>query len=555
MTSTTRPWNIAGWATVAVAFAVGFVLFPMRVVGPGLDHLPGDLVDARLNNYVLEHGYRWLTGREPSFWDAPMFYPARRITAYSDAHLGMLPAYAALRAAGLSQESALQGWFLIPFALNYWSCVWAVRRLGYGPVAAAAGAYLFAFGLPLATAQTGHAQLGPRFLVPPALVLGWEWAWSPSARRFGWLAACVVGQAYLTLYVAYFLGLVLLLQWAAVGLLYRRSLPWADIVTPGRRAWAGRLLVVAVAGAALLPLVIPYVLAGHEHGHYPLQTIRDFCPTPWAWATPADLAWHRDWMPASPAGTLYPVEKQLFPGLVPVAALLAAALPTARRPVAAVAAVTVLLAVALTTRVGGYAVYDLLLYLPGVSGMRVVSRVALVLMFPMAVLVAALTAELTRRAGRLGPACAAVLGLLVADQWLVCRDGSRGREWAAHRFPKAEAVARRERLAEVICRHPDPRLVYVFPDPSDDPGPSLVRQADAMLASQQLGIPTVNGWSGYWPPGYGWLDDYRGLLGWLTEQGVPPDTLAGLVVVGEPADDGSEFERAMRVKYPPLPIP
>jgi hypothetical protein len=365
-----------------------------------------------------------------------------------------------------------------------------------------------------------------------------------------------VGQAYLTLYVAYFLGLVLLLQCAAVGLLHRRSLPWADIMTPGRREWAGRLLVAAGAGLALLPLFIPHVLAGREHGHYPFQTIRDFCPTPWAWATPADLAWHRDWMPAPPSDTLYPCEKQLFPGLVPLAALVGAGLMFTRRPAVAVAAVTVLLAVVLTTRVGGYALYDPLLYLPGVPGMRVVSRVALVLLFPLAVLVAALTAELTRRAGRLGPVCAAVvLGLLVADQWLVRRDGPRGHEWAAYRFPKAEAVARRERLAEVIRRHPDPRLVYVFPDPSDDPGPSLVRQVDAMLASQQIGIPTVNGWSGYWPPGYGWLNDYRSLLGWLTEQGVSPDTLAGLVVVGEPRDDGSEYERQMRAKYPPLPIP
>ena len=43
---------------------VGLALVPLQVMGPSLRRVPGDLVDARFNNYVLEHGYRWLTGRE-----------------------------------------------------------------------------------------------------------------------------------------------------------------------------------------------------------------------------------------------------------------------------------------------------------------------------------------------------------------------------------------------------------------------------------------------------------------------------------------------------------
>src|SRR5262245_45773462 len=62
------PWHPAGWAVVAVAFLVGFANFPLRALGTNFDHLPGDAVDNRLNNYVLEHGYRYLTGHEASFW-------------------------------------------------------------------------------------------------------------------------------------------------------------------------------------------------------------------------------------------------------------------------------------------------------------------------------------------------------------------------------------------------------------------------------------------------------------------------------------------------------
>ena len=552
MTPPVRPWGPAGWAVVALAFAAGFALFPLRVVGPGLDHLPVDLVDSRLNNYVLEHGYRWLTGLVPGFWDAPMFYPARGITAYSDAHIGMLPVYAGLRAMGLSSESAYQGWFLVPFALNFASCAWAVRRLGWGPAAAAAGAYLFAFGLPLATSVTLHAQLGPRFLVPPALVLAWEWAWSPATRRLGWLAVCAVGQTYLTLYVGYFLGLVLFIQSAVVAVAFRRALPWGELLRPGRRQWAGRLAVAVIAVVMLLPLFVPHLLAGREHGHYPLETLRAFCPTVQSWLTPADLACHRDWTNTLfpvPSDSEYTCEKQLFPGLVPVVALVIGLFLFHRRPVAGVSAVVVLLAVALTTRVGDHALYDPLLHLPGVAGIRSVGRVVLVLLFPLAVLVAALIDEL-RRYGWL--AALTVLGLLIADQSLLTQGGPRGEDWAAFRYPKVEAVTRRECLAELIRRHPNPRLVYVFPDPEGDTIASLVRQVDAMRASQELGLPTVNGWSGYWPPGWEMFADYGSLFRWLTE-----DQRTGLVVIGEPVGSGDdpEFESRMRARFPPLPFP
>ncbi|MCI0705335.1 MAG: hypothetical protein L0241_30110, partial [Planctomycetia bacterium] len=97
-----QPWGLIGWVVVVAAFAIGFITFPLRAVGTAGEYLPGDEIDNRLNNVVLEHGYLRLTGKVDSFWDIPNFYPQRRVTAWSDAHLGMLPFYAAMRAFGLS---------------------------------------------------------------------------------------------------------------------------------------------------------------------------------------------------------------------------------------------------------------------------------------------------------------------------------------------------------------------------------------------------------------------------------------------------------------------
>src|SRR5437763_12330393 len=198
------PWrDRLGRLVLPAGLVVGLALVPLRVMGPSLHRIPGDLVDARFNNYVLEHGYRWLTGRDPTFWDAPFFLPEPNVVAYSDCHLGTLPLYAPFRFAGAGRETAFQLWALTLFGLNYLSCAWVLRRLGFGRAAAAAGAYAFAFGLP-AVGQISHLQLAPRFLVPPAFWLATQFLHRPSARVAAGLGACLVWQFYFPIYVGYF---------------------------------------------------------------------------------------------------------------------------------------------------------------------------------------------------------------------------------------------------------------------------------------------------------------------------------------------------------------
>jgi hypothetical protein len=223
----------AGPGFALLAFAAGFTLFPLRVVGPDFAHLPGDVVDNRLNNYVLEHGYRYLTGRVPEFWHAPFCYPARWMTARSDAHLGNLPAYAMFRAVGAGPERAFQIWWLSTFGLNFASAVWAARRLGVGWVGAAVGGYVFAFGLPVA-ASLPHAQLAPRYFVPPAVAIAWTGLARPSWRPLAGVAVCAVGQTYCTVYIGYFLGLLL----AAVAVAGVLCLGGSS--SPGWRSWRWR---------------------------------------------------------------------------------------------------------------------------------------------------------------------------------------------------------------------------------------------------------------------------------------------------------------------------
>ena len=128
-------------------FLAGVLLQLMPYFGWNFSTLPGSL-DTLFNRYVLEHGYLWLMGEEPSFWNAPFFYPAPLALAYSDCHAGNLPFYALFRIAGFTPDGALQCWILLQYLLNFAACVWMLRKLEFSPLAAAAGGYLFTFRYP-----------------------------------------------------------------------------------------------------------------------------------------------------------------------------------------------------------------------------------------------------------------------------------------------------------------------------------------------------------------------------------------------------------------------
>ena len=62
--------------TVLGPLILGTYLIVIRPFGVSFEFLPGDLGDARLNNYILEHFFRWVHGWTASYWNAPFFYPS-----------------------------------------------------------------------------------------------------------------------------------------------------------------------------------------------------------------------------------------------------------------------------------------------------------------------------------------------------------------------------------------------------------------------------------------------------------------------------------------------
>ncbi len=563
---------VAGLLPAFALLVIGFWQVPFTVMKHDLSCLPGG-TDNRLNTYVLEHGSRWLAGREKAFWSAPFCWPSPKTIARSDAHLGELPAYAALRACGLGPERAFQCVVLLFFALNYAAAYWAARRFGLRAFGAAAAAYLFAFGL--ATVEhLNHLQLLPRCLVPPAFYFFWRTLRHPGWRPLAGLAACGVGQLYLTMYLGVMTAGVLAALFAATLVASRGRLPWAAHLRPGWAEVGRRLAVVAVAALLALPVVRPHVRMASTTPPLSRETLVGFIPDAAGWACPpttsAAWAWARPHLPLG--DDPYRPEKTLFLGVVPWLAVVGSLFVIVRRPRrgAGLVAACALVAVAVplvVVKAAAWSPYEQTLSLPLVGTLRAVGRVVLVLLVPVGLLVGfaadALTLHVARRFGNVGGALAgaALLVLLVFDQRLASADDAA---WDVQRYAIADAVARREALAAVMregvieaeskgVRGP---VAYVFPRTAVGDW-DLETQLDSMAAAQSVGVPTLNGWTGYPPAGWYPFASLSGIEVWLRGNGLALEEPAGRVVlIGEPRGlDDDAAERGFRSRVARRPFP
>jgi hypothetical protein len=141
-----------------------FAVFHPTILS-GLGLIQTDPGDTRLNNYILEHGYRWIIGDNlhRKFWNPPIFFPATNTAAYSDILLGTAPIYWLFRAFHLPYDTSFQLWMMTVLLLNFLLTFLLLNRvLGLSIIASCGGAYIFAFG-GIRISQLGHQQLLPQF--------------------------------------------------------------------------------------------------------------------------------------------------------------------------------------------------------------------------------------------------------------------------------------------------------------------------------------------------------------------------------------------------------
>ncbi len=243
---------------VLILFHVGMVNYPVAMLGPDRSLIPGDLIEARSNNYVLEHFHSFITGRQDRYWDAPLIYPAQNALAHSENLLGSAPIYSVFRSIGLTRESAFQAWIVTVFALNFWCCFIAMRIWTGKTLASAAGAYIFAFGISTLD-HLSSIELLPRFASPFALVFTWSYLRTTKVRFLIWAIAALVLQLYCGLQIGIQLLVCLFFLGIAHSIVFRRGTEW-DI----DRKLIAPIALTIILIVAMIPLMIPYLSASFD---------------------------------------------------------------------------------------------------------------------------------------------------------------------------------------------------------------------------------------------------------------------------------------------------
>ncbi len=486
------------FAAPLLAWVAGMLVGHGRAIFSGLELVPGDPVDPRYVNYVLEHSWRWISGApgHERFFDPPFFYPLTSALGYSDAFVGAGPLYWPFRAVGIAPDTSYQLFILACSTATFAAC-YALYRAGFGlgTAASSVGAVLATFGAPR-LAHLIHPQLLAGFWPALALLALARLVADPGRREapllvFGFLAAAVL-TLYSSFYLGWFLGIAVFLA-AAAALCFRDSrAPVLDLV---RRRWGAFLLGGAAALLAVAPAGARWLAAARSVGGPSEREVHAMLPRLESWLNVGPGSWLYGWLvrrsPAMDLGAEH--EHRLGLGLLTAAAVVAGLVLERRRPAARVAAIAAFALYALTLSFPG----GLTLWggvqdaVPGAAAIRAPGRAALLVLYaPGGLALGWLVERAVARAG--GRAWVALpIGALV-----LLEQGTG--------YLHFERARGRERVAALAARIDRGWDAFVFigdADTAKQPWLALLANVDALWASLETGVPTLNGYGGRWPPG------------------------------------------------------
>ncbi|MCB0795662.1 MAG: hypothetical protein KDB88_13080 [Flavobacteriales bacterium] len=524
-------------------FGWGMWSFPYALFQPENLLIPGDLGDARFNNYILEHFHRYATGKVEDYWSAPFMYPRENVIAHSDNLLGTAPLYSLFRSMGRSVHGAFQTWILALIALNFWAAFLAFRGFRYDVIIAAVGAFIFAFGIHQ-LGHLSHVQMLPRFMMPIALLAWWRVLQGVPAKWWFLTVLAVVYQFWCGMYLGFILcyGLVVL---TVAHALVQRRFSWLKELMNTKRALT-TIGAIGVGGILLLPLASPYLYTADQFGPRTMVEVWESIPRPISYFTsdPAaiswrDLSWH-----AHAEGPTFWLHAHFMGAVIWVGVFIGAILLLRRssfakeehRPL--VWLVALALSVLLCIRIGDFTTYGLVHGLPGFSALRSIDRfVQMQALFFILIMMGPMERLFQRDRVR--------TWLSLALPLLVVLDHRIAPEWTA-RWNKEHS----DMAVATVLRHMQEQYDGSSPAIAWCPvrapiasarhhGGTIAVQLDAMFAAQRLGVPLVNGYSGNYPSGFSMFFedmDRPSLSAWLEQSGSDTQRIQPMDNIGWPVE-------------------
>lgn len=478
-----RPWvDMLPWFTCLMGLLIQYHL----MIFSGFRYMHRGLGDARLVNFTLEHGYRWLRQVAPheDFWKAPIFFPYPTASAFTDTQLGFAPPYWLARLLGAAPDTALQWWILTIYVLNFCAAYALLRRgTKLSKPVSSAGALLL---VTISIAWSPHLQLLPFFYMLTALLALFrifdpgENAPGTTTRRV-WIAvffACFVLQLWAAVYAFFFFGLL-----TAMAIIVALTLSASRRVSIRRiRRDAGVwILLAALSAAAVMPLLQHYTATAEETSYRNYHEASIARPHSWIVMGGQDRAF--GWLQKT-GGPLPTHPRSLGIGLLTFS-FAAAGLFTFRRRISVqLLSISTLALAALGTMYWGFSPWQWIHeWVPGADGIRAQYRITMIFV-PAAVIGVALACHGALQRGRL------VLAVLLFSLSLAER--FHFRSMVDKNFIRGHVSGIAERIdtgyKAFILVSPGRECHWV----SDD----------AAWVALATGVPTINGRYGNFPADY-----------------------------------------------------
>jgi hypothetical protein len=499
---------------------LGLKLSILQSFGTNFETYPGDYVDVRFINCIMEHNWQWLIGNVDGIYNGHFMYPDLQTITYSDNLLGNLPVYAVFRAIGISVHHSLQGWLIATVCLNFILGFIGFRYFLKNKWLSLLAAFLFTFSLAV-IGQYVHIQMTARYMIPLFFMFLMRFFETKSNKWFFFAGLSLVWQFYLSVYMGFLLlysGTIV----AAVMTYFNRH----EFKTITKKNIGQLTISVLVNAGLLFALLFPYMerLKTTPYAYY--KEIAPTIPTFGSYLRPF---FGTEFWPFLDFGLEQNTVNWLhvlFPGGLIVLALLTIPITYffSKNKLFLLLSIFTCLIFASFLQINGYSLFAVIRKIPGFGSIRIGTRIINILIFFFALLTAFSVKLWFAKKTETIVAVVAVLLLSLSffdqrNNWKAC-----------DRTRISTSNGRVKRLTAEIKSKYNPQIHKAFAITTDSLNMNEfnILQLDAMLASYRLNIKTVNGYSSFasvifykfWNK-----PDKKHLEAYLLEYGIEPEQI------------------------------
>ena len=485
------------WPIIMLISGVVMVLY--QSIGFDFQYMPGDLGDGRFNNYILEHGYRYLLGLENSFWNAPFMFPEKDAITYSDNLIGGLPIYAFFRIA-FDRETAFQCWYLSLIVLNFLGGFYALKKLDFSNYSSSMGAFIYAFSL-IILLQTGHIQLLVRFSAPLSIAYFYLWLRDNKVNYLYFSSAFLVVQFYCAIYLGYFLLYALIFVFIAFMLLERK---WDRLTNLfSKNNWIKTILVNSLVIVLLGLLLYPYYIRSANGSYPPPEELKSMLPRIWSYVYCTSNSELWGW--TSSLFNEYVIPKGLpihelaiFIGFIPFLFFALALIYYRSNKLVKLVTLSLLLFFILTTSFFDFSIYvHVVKYIPGAQAVRAFARIMVIFMFFWCIISGFFLDNFFSKI-----TLAKLFLLFLLPIFLLLDNIQKAQTYVSY---KSESKERCKNLVDKFNMANSEKstiIAFCYQFKTTDFHDLIHNHLDAMMASQIVNVPCINAYTARFPDEY-----------------------------------------------------